>query len=136
MVTIDTVISIKNEAAGLIRGAASPADLESLRLRFLGKKGELTSLMMAQLSGRHELFDVFNDLFDAGGATVQIHAMHRYEIPGGASYHDIVEILGSAGVSAIGYRQSGSGDVVLNPSRSVVPNLGPSDELIVIGSVG
>lgn len=98
--------------------------------------GELTSLMMAQLSGRHELFDVFNDLFDAGGATVQIHAMHRYEIPGGASYHDIVEILGSAGASAIGYRQSGSGDVVLNPSRSVVPNLGPSDELIVIGSVG
>ena len=45
MVTIDTVISIKNEAAGLIRGAASPADLENLRLRFLGKKGELTSLM-------------------------------------------------------------------------------------------
>ena len=31
---------------------------------------------------------------------------------------------------------SGSGEVVLTPSRSVVPNLGPSDELIVIGSVG
>ena len=63
-------------------------------------------------------------------------AVHRALGLTDEEFDDIVEILGSAGVSAIGYRQSGSGDVVLNPSRSVVPNLGPSDELIVIGSVG
>lgn len=96
--------------------------------------GELTSLMMAQLSGRHELHDVFTDLFDAGGATVQIHSASRYELPGGASYRDIVERLGAAGVSAIGYRHSASGEVVLNPPRSLSPNLGPDDELIVVGS--
>ena len=96
--------------------------------------GELTSLMMAQLSGRHELYDVFNDLFDAGGASVQVHSAARYEIAGGASYRDIVERLGAAGVSAIGYRRSDSGEVVLNPPRSMAPNLGPDDELIVVGS--
>ena len=47
VVTVDTVISIKDEAAGLVRSAASPGDLENLRLRFLGKKGELTSLIKA-----------------------------------------------------------------------------------------
>ena len=98
--------------------------------------GELTSLMMAQLSGRHELHDVFNDLLDAGGATVQIHSAGRYELTPGASYHDIVDTLGAAGLSAIGYRHSDSGEVVLNPPRSVAPNLAAGDELIVVGSAG
>ncbi|MFN8050781.1 MAG: NAD-binding protein [Acidimicrobiales bacterium] len=96
--------------------------------------GELTSLMMAQLSGRHELHDVFNDLFDAGGATVQIHRADRYELPAPASFHDVVEKLGDAGVSAIGYRISSSGEVVLNPPRSMSLSLSDDDELIVIGT--
>jgi len=96
--------------------------------------GELTSLMMAQLSGRHELYDVFTDLFDAGGAAVQIHRAGRYDLPGGASYRDIVERLGAAGVSAIGYRIGATGDVVINPPRSSAPDLGPDDELIVVGT--
>jgi len=95
--------------------------------------GELTSLMMAQLSGRHELNDVFTDLFDAGGATVQIHRADRYELPSALSYRDVVERLGAAGVSAIGYRHSASGEVVLNPPRSGGLNLGAGDEIIVIG---
>lgn len=45
MVTTDTVTSIKNEAADLIKSATSSDDLEGLRLRFLGKKGELTTLI-------------------------------------------------------------------------------------------
>lgn len=98
--------------------------------------GELTSLMMAQLSGRHELFDVFNDLFDAGGATVQIHAMHRYEIPGGAKATTTSSRSSGPPVRPRSATARAAAATWSSTPRSVVPNLGPSDELIVIGSVG
>ncbi len=45
MAITDTLSKVKTEAETLISSAADPSELDSIRLRYLGKKGELTVLM-------------------------------------------------------------------------------------------
>jgi phenylalanyl-tRNA synthetase alpha chain len=50
---LDRIVGIQHEAHAAARAAASGDDLEAVRVRFLGRKGELTDALtaMAQLSG-------------------------------------------------------------------------------------
>jgi hypothetical protein len=94
----------------------------------------LSSLMIAQLSERAELNDVFQDLFDSDGAAVQMRPARDYG-PGGAQrYADVVGRAIARGEVAIGYRR-GTGptaEVVVNPAKAESVELADDDFVIVI----
>jgi len=75
---------------------------------------ELTSLMLAQLSERHELSQVFVDLFDRTGCSIELRETLQYGAHKATSFADIVATASSLGHSAIGYRRTSTGEVVVN----------------------
>ena len=93
---------------------------------------ELTSLMLAQLSERAELSQVFDDLFDREGCSIELRKAPLYGAQHARSFADIVATASSKGHSAIGYRTANSGQVVVNPSKSAAVNLQRDDEVLVI----
>lgn len=94
----------------------------------------LGALMIAQLAENPALAPVFSDLFDAGGATVNVVPVTRYVSPGTKiSFMELVLAARERGESAIGYRVGASGDVRMNPGKSQHFTVDESDGLIVIG---
>ena len=93
---------------------------------------ELTSLMLAQLSERHELSQVFVDLFDRTGCSIELREALQYGAHKATSFADVVATASSIGHSAIGYRRTASGDVVINPPKSAPLTLAIDDEVIVV----
>jgi len=92
---------------------------------------ELSSLMMAQLSERLELQDVFAELFDADGCFVSLHPARLYAPAHETTFASIVASAAERGASALGYR-IGSAPVVLNPFKSTRVTLGPGDQVLVL----
>jgi Trk K+ transport system NAD-binding subunit len=94
---------------------------------------ELSSLMIAQISERLELCDVFQELFDAEGAFVSLHpaALYAADVP--TTFARIVAAAAERGETALGYR-AGHGDVVLNAAKSTEVRLGPGDQVLVLAS--
>jgi len=92
---------------------------------------ELSSLMMAQLSERLELQDVFAELFDADGCFVSLHPARLYAPADETTFASIVASAAERGASALGYR-IGSAPVVLNPFKSTRVTLGPGDQVLVL----
>ncbi len=95
---------------------------------------ELTSLMLAQLSERQELDQVFSDLFDRAGCSIELRPAPQYGAQLAANFADIVATASSLGQSAIGYRRAESGQVVVNPSKSEPLRLERDDEVLVIAA--
>lgn len=93
----------------------------------------LASLMIAQLSERAELQAVFDDLFDPLGAVVELRQAGTLVPPDALPYAAVVAAAAARGASAIGYRSSATGTVVVNPAKSEVVRLGSGDEVLVIG---
>ena len=93
---------------------------------------ELTSLMLAQLSERPELNQVFADLFDRTGCTIELQPATRYGADAATCFADVVVTASSLGHSAIGYRTTATGEVVVNPAKSATLALARDDEIIVI----
>ena len=93
---------------------------------------ELTSLMLAQLSERKELSQVFDDLFDRTGCSIELRTAPMYGAHEAKNFADIVATASSRGDSAIGYRQASSGKVVVNPAKSAPLTLSRDDEVLVI----
>ena len=93
---------------------------------------ELTSLMLAQLSERRELSQVFDDLFDRTGCSIELRTAPMYGAHEAKNFADIVATASSRGDSAIGYRQASSGKVVVNPAKSAPLTLSRDDEVLVI----
>jgi voltage-gated potassium channel Kch len=95
----------------------------------------LTSLMIAQLAENPELQRVFDDLFDAGGATIDLKPASDY-VPSQATFADAVRATLERGGVAIGYRKAEVGDptaaIVLNPKKSAELALSGDDRLIVL----
>ncbi len=97
---------------------------------------ELTSLMLAQLSERAELDQVFKDLFDRAGCSIELRRAALFGAHDAATFADIVVTASAAGASAIGYRVASSGAVVVNPAKSSPLSLSRDDEVLVIAAGG
>lgn len=93
---------------------------------------ELTSLMLAQLSERGELKQVFDDLFDREGCSIELRPAPRYGAHDATTFADVVVTASSEGDSAIGYRLAASGEVVVNPSKRAPLTLSRDDEVLVL----
>lgn len=102
----------------------------------------LAALLIAQISENPALAPVFEDLFDAEGATLNLRKISDYAPIGkSVSFAELVATARNHGESAIGYRlRSGAGaegstGVVLNPSKTseFIPVAG--DCLVVIGNL-
>ncbi len=102
----------------------------------------LAALLIAQISENPALAPVFEDLFDAEGATLNVRDITDYAKLGkSVSFAELVATARNHGESAIGYRlgsgagAEGSTGVVLNPSKTseFVPVAG--DSLVVIGDL-
>jgi voltage-gated potassium channel Kch len=102
----------------------------------------LAALLIAQISENPALAPVFEDLFDAQGATLNVRDITDYAKLGkSVSFAELVATARNHGESAIGYRlgsgqgAEGSTGVVLNPSKisEFIPVAG--DSLVVIGNL-
>ncbi|MDO8390971.1 MAG: hypothetical protein Q7V57_10810 [Actinomycetota bacterium] len=93
---------------------------------------ELTSLMLAQLSERSELGQVFDDLFDREGCSIELRPAPGYGAHLATCFADVVVTASAQGHSAIGYRVVTTGQVVVNPSKRAPLALGRDDEVLVI----
>lgn len=92
----------------------------------------LTSLLMAQLSEHAELHAVFEELFDAEGASVELLPAPTLVGPEAVGFATIVAAAAAVGASAFGYRRAGTNEVVINPAKSASVALGADDQVIVI----
>ena len=95
---------------------------------------ELTSLMLAQLAERHDLDRVFVDLFDSDGCTIELRSAKLFGAEAATSFGQIVATLSTVGATALGYRRSSTGDVVINPAKSENPRLQADDQLLLLSS--
>jgi voltage-gated potassium channel Kch len=93
----------------------------------------LTSLMIAQLSERAELQEVFDDLFDPEGAVVELRSANALVPEGEVAFGTAVAAAIAQGASAIGYSLASSPRVVVNPPKSELIEFGPDDQILVVG---
>jgi voltage-gated potassium channel Kch len=102
----------------------------------------LAALMIAQISENHMLAPVFEDLFDADGATIGAKPVDHY-VPLGksVSFGELVAIGRGHGESVIGYRTAAaagndaSTGVKLNPAKTDSFTPAAGDSIIVIGDL-
>jgi Trk K+ transport system NAD-binding subunit len=97
---------------------------------------QLASLMIAQLSERSELREVFDELFDAVGASIVLRPAGRFCPSGSATFGEMVAAGNHFDESVLGYRTASGGRVVLNPRKSTTVVLGPGDEVVVVTTRG
>lgn len=93
---------------------------------------EMTSLMLAQLSERTELQQVFNLLFHPSGCSIEFRPGLRYGATQASTFADIVVTASARGDTAIGYRRARTGEVVVNPSKAEPMSLQDGDDVLVI----
>jgi hypothetical protein len=92
----------------------------------------LASLMIAQLSERIELREVFDELFDASGASIVLRPARRFCPGGSATFAQMVAAGNHFGESVLGFRAAADGRVVLNPPKSERFTLSGADEIVVV----
>lgn len=102
----------------------------------------LAALLIAQVSENPTLAPVFEDLFDADGASINVNPIEEYAPLGKEiEYAELVGIARARGESAIGYRVlsaskgSSSNGVVLNPAKSAKFTPAAGDALVVVGDL-
>ena len=93
---------------------------------------QLASLMLAQLSENAQLREVFDELFDAEGASIVLRPSKRFAQNGSATFAEIVAAGNHFAESVLGYRSHRDGRVVLNPEKSSRIALAPEDEVVVV----
>jgi hypothetical protein len=102
----------------------------------------LAALLIAQVSENPALAPVFDDLFDADGASLSVNAIETYA-PVGKSieFAELVAIGKAHGESVIGYRtlagskKLASSGVKLNPAKTAKFTPAKGDGLIVVGDL-
>jgi hypothetical protein len=97
---------------------------------------EVTSLMLAQLSERTELAQVFLELFSPEGARLSFRPAQRYVGADPVAYGAIVAAGAARDESVLGYRVAATGSVHLNPVKSEFVALGAADQVLVVESRG
>ncbi len=92
----------------------------------------LASLLIAQLSEHPALQTVFDDLFDAEGAIIEMRNATELVPHQPLAFGSVVAAGAQVGVSVFGYRIGDSGEVRLNPAKTEVVTLGPDDHVAVV----
>ena len=92
----------------------------------------LSSLLMAQLAEHADLEAVFDDLFDADGAVLEMRSASDVLPAGPTTFRQVVAAGAAASTSVLGYRLGASGTVVLNPPKSESVTLGADDQVVLI----
>jgi K+/H+ antiporter YhaU regulatory subunit KhtT len=99
----------------------------------------LAALLIAQVSENPGLAPVFEDLFDADGASLSVRDIALYAPVGKeVSYAQLVANARAKGESAIGYRSAvksvgdAAAGVKINPSKEAMFTLAKGDSLIVV----
>src|SRR3546814_18787532 len=87
---------------------------------------------MVQLSEHAELQAVFDDLFDADGAVIEMRAADALVPDGSLSYRDVVAAAAAPGASAFGYRIGAHVTVTLHPPQSTRSEERPLGDACVI----
>jgi hypothetical protein len=103
----------------------------------------LAALLIAQISENPALAPVFEDLFDADGAAINVKSIEHYVALGKEiTFGELVAIASTAhGESTIGYRvaatsrDDASTGVRMNPNKNTVFTPAAGDALVVIGDV-
>ena len=102
----------------------------------------LAALLIAQVSENPALAPVFDDLFDADGASISVNPVETYAPAGKPiEFAQLVAIGRSYGESVIGYRtlegskKLASSGVKLNPTKSTIFTPAKGDGLVVIGEL-
>jgi voltage-gated potassium channel Kch len=103
----------------------------------------LAALLIAQVSENPALAPVFDDLFDADGASISVNPIESY-VPVGKpiEFAQLVAIGRANGESVIGYRtlegskKLASSGVKLNPVKTTMFTPAKGDGLIVVGELG
>ena len=102
----------------------------------------LAALVIAQISENNDLAPVFEDLFDAQGASINLRPIEHYVAEGNTvEWAEVVAIAAAHGESAIGYRVANheAGDastgVVMNPAKNSQYTAQAGDGLVVIADV-
>ncbi|PSM42753.1 NAD-binding lipoprotein [Streptomyces dioscori] len=105
-------------------------------------RGELTSLLMAQIAHNPHLAAVFGELFAAHGASVHLRPAHHYTPPGcEASFATVVAAARDRGECAVGYRrtdsEAGTGprhELRLSPAKAERRVWNEGDEVVVVAN--
>lgn len=92
----------------------------------------LASLLIAQLSEHPALQTVFDDLFDAEGAIIEMRSAPELVPAEPLAFGSVVAAGAAANVSVFGYRLGATGEVHVNPSKADVVTLGPDDHVAVV----
>jgi hypothetical protein len=99
----------------------------------------LAALLIAQISENPKLAPIFEDLFDAQGASLSVRDIALYAPVGKeVSYAQLVANARTKGESAVGYRSAtksvgdAAAGVSLNPSKEALFTPQKGDSLIVV----
>ena len=102
----------------------------------------LAALLIAQISENNDLAPVFDDLFDADGASINLKPIEYFATVGKSiTFGELAASAAANGDSAIGIRiaansaKDGSTGVELNPSKNTVYTPAAGDGLVVIGNL-
>jgi K+/H+ antiporter YhaU regulatory subunit KhtT len=102
----------------------------------------LGALLIAQLSENPALAAVFDDLFDAGGASILVKPITDYAATlRPTTFADLVAAASDRSESAVGYllanrsAEASSPEVILNPNKTESFTPQPGDSLIVVGKL-
>jgi voltage-gated potassium channel Kch len=102
----------------------------------------LAALLIAQVSENPALAPVFDDLFDADGASISVNSIETYApLDKPIEFAELVAIGKAHGESVIGYRtlagskQQASSGVKLNPAKTSKFTPAKGDGLIVVGDL-
>jgi hypothetical protein len=102
----------------------------------------LAALLIAQVSENPAIAPVFDDLFDADGASISVNPIEAYAKVGkSVEFAELVAIGRAYGESVIGYRtlegskRLASSGVKLNPVKSTSFTPAKGDGLIVVGAL-
>jgi hypothetical protein len=95
----------------------------------------LAALLAAQLSQNPQLAPVFEDIFDADGATLNVRPLDAYASVGSTvRYLDLVAVGRSFEETVIGIRSVSQG-VLLNPAKNSTYKVESGDGLIVLSEL-
>ena len=102
----------------------------------------LAALLIAQVSENPALAPVFDDLFDADGASISVNPIESYAAVGKPiEFAQLVAIGRANGESVIGYRtlegskKLSSSGVRLNPAKTTIFTPAKGDGLVVVGEL-